>query len=267
MSLGFIDRVSTYKNRYLVTDESGNTSYVTLERADEPTKEGTPLNAATLNQLAALSDLDKLPNKHLWEKYKGNPSEYTFESVTDESLRSKITGVSGLPYASIVYGTGCTYSDGVFVLTGRATLNSPTTTNCSVLRGKWVVKTTNEDGDPIEVYNIPSDATFSQVTRTEGTFSMYHLIVSKATLNVANYFLGYAMDINKSTYPDGELHEDGYWYVYHKRFGDGSGDLSDSAVAAAVEDYLAENPPEGVTEERVNELINTAIGVSIGGEY
>ena len=47
----FQDRVSAYPNRYLITDENGNTSYVYLERADEPTVPGTPLSAETFNAL------------------------------------------------------------------------------------------------------------------------------------------------------------------------------------------------------------------------
>ena len=48
----FIDRKPTRPNRYRITPENGGTSYyVTIERADEPTVEGTPLNAATLNAL------------------------------------------------------------------------------------------------------------------------------------------------------------------------------------------------------------------------
>ena len=48
----FNDRVSAYPNRYVMRDESGNTSYVYLERADEPTVPGTPLNAETFNKMA-----------------------------------------------------------------------------------------------------------------------------------------------------------------------------------------------------------------------
>ena len=48
----FTDRVPTYPNRYKLTPEGGGDAiYVTLERADEPTVEGTHLNAATLNAL------------------------------------------------------------------------------------------------------------------------------------------------------------------------------------------------------------------------
>lgn len=48
----FIDRKPTRPNRYKITPENGgNPYYVTIERADEPTVEGTPLNAASLNTL------------------------------------------------------------------------------------------------------------------------------------------------------------------------------------------------------------------------
>lgn len=47
----FIDRKPTRPNRYRVIPDSGEPYYVTLVRADEPTVEGTPLNAAALNEL------------------------------------------------------------------------------------------------------------------------------------------------------------------------------------------------------------------------
>ena len=50
----FEDRISAYPGRYLLTDaRSGDTSYVLLERADEPVKVGTPLNAETFNAMFA----------------------------------------------------------------------------------------------------------------------------------------------------------------------------------------------------------------------
>lgn len=48
----FTDRKPTRPNRYKVTPEDGGEPYyITLERADEPTVVGTPLNAAALNAL------------------------------------------------------------------------------------------------------------------------------------------------------------------------------------------------------------------------
>lgn len=47
----FVDRKSTRPNRYKITPENGEAYYVTIERADEPTEEGTAINAAALNRL------------------------------------------------------------------------------------------------------------------------------------------------------------------------------------------------------------------------
>lgn len=45
------DRVPTQPNRFKVTDESGEVSYITLERADVPTETGTPINAALFQSI------------------------------------------------------------------------------------------------------------------------------------------------------------------------------------------------------------------------
>lgn len=49
--MAFADRKSNRPNRYKVTPDSGNVYYITLERADEPTVLGTPVNAENLNKL------------------------------------------------------------------------------------------------------------------------------------------------------------------------------------------------------------------------
>jgi hypothetical protein len=50
------DRVSTYPGRVKLTRSDGSFEYVTLERADAPTQEGTPLNKALFDSIKA--DLD-----------------------------------------------------------------------------------------------------------------------------------------------------------------------------------------------------------------
>lgn len=57
----FVDRKSTYPNRYTMTDEAGNVSTVFLERADDPVVEGTPLNAKTFNSLLLASESENNP--------------------------------------------------------------------------------------------------------------------------------------------------------------------------------------------------------------
>ena len=53
MSFVFVDRESSYPNRYLVTPETGSPYYIVLTRADEPVVTGTPLNADTFNAMLA----------------------------------------------------------------------------------------------------------------------------------------------------------------------------------------------------------------------
>lgn len=58
----FEDRVSTYPNRYTMTSQNGGTSYVILERADEPVQVGTPLNADTFS--AMMTELRSYSEAH-----------------------------------------------------------------------------------------------------------------------------------------------------------------------------------------------------------
>lgn len=51
----FEDRVSKYPGRWTMTKSDGTSEIVTLVRNDEPIKEGTPINAATLNELSTVA--------------------------------------------------------------------------------------------------------------------------------------------------------------------------------------------------------------------
>jgi hypothetical protein len=48
-----VDRVPTYPNRIKITHEDGTSEFVTWERADEPTVEGTPINKALFDSIKA----------------------------------------------------------------------------------------------------------------------------------------------------------------------------------------------------------------------
>lgn len=54
------DRVPTYPGRIKLTRPNGSSEYVTLERADAPTQEGTPINKALFDSIKADLD-DKFP--------------------------------------------------------------------------------------------------------------------------------------------------------------------------------------------------------------
>lgn len=51
----FKDRVAKYPGRWTMTKSDGTSEIVTLVRNDEPIKEGTPINASTLNELSTVA--------------------------------------------------------------------------------------------------------------------------------------------------------------------------------------------------------------------
>jgi hypothetical protein len=51
----FEDRVAKYPGRWTMVKSNGTSEIVTLIRNDEPTKKGTPINAATLNELSTVA--------------------------------------------------------------------------------------------------------------------------------------------------------------------------------------------------------------------
>lgn len=51
----FEDRMAKYPGRWTMVKSDGTSEIVTLIRNDEPTKEGTPINASTLNELSTVA--------------------------------------------------------------------------------------------------------------------------------------------------------------------------------------------------------------------
>lgn len=51
----FEDRISKYPGRWTLVHEDGSSEVVTLVRNDEPIKDGTPINASTLNELSTVA--------------------------------------------------------------------------------------------------------------------------------------------------------------------------------------------------------------------
>lgn len=72
MPIQFVDRIPTYPGRIKFTKEDGTVIYGVWERADNPTVEGTPLNAATLNTMQA--DIGLLEDKTLYVSTTGSDS-------------------------------------------------------------------------------------------------------------------------------------------------------------------------------------------------
>lgn len=77
----FEDRVAKYPGRWTMVKSDGTSEIVTLIRNDEPTKEGTPLNASTLNELSTVAGAL-------------NAAEEAKESAAQSSASEKATAAS-----------------------------------------------------------------------------------------------------------------------------------------------------------------------------
>ena len=71
----FEDRVSKYPGRWTMTKSDGTSEIVTLVRNDEPIKEGTPINAATLNELSTVAGAINAKEKLLLRRKPPHPKE------------------------------------------------------------------------------------------------------------------------------------------------------------------------------------------------
>ena len=85
MAIKFVDRVPTYPGRIKFTKEDGTVVYGVWERADSPTVEGTPLNAATFNAMQSEGGMS------------ANTQLYVSASGSDTTG----TGTQSAPYASV----------------------------------------------------------------------------------------------------------------------------------------------------------------------
>ena len=81
--MAFVDRKSKYPGRVFITPESGAAFYATMVRADEPSTPGTPINAASLNQLVNKSG-DTMTGQLLFDNRTSYPALVKNREVNGE---------------------------------------------------------------------------------------------------------------------------------------------------------------------------------------
>ena len=130
------NRVPTKPNRIKLTDDSGNIKYYTMERADEPTVEGTPLNKATLfdseNENRYGCDLPNDALKMLTKEWQVSvPANGWSATVNGEGYYTQTIAVEGMrevfkPNFMPLYGTAATVDavDEVFSVIKRMTTSN-----------------------------------------------------------------------------------------------------------------------------------------------
>lgn len=89
----FIDRKAKYPGRWTMKKSDGTSEVVTLVRNDEPIVEGTPMNAATLNELSGLAiSIDptlSVEGKAADAKASGDAIQDVRDDLTSEISRAK----------------------------------------------------------------------------------------------------------------------------------------------------------------------------------
>lgn len=115
MAVKWVDRVPTYANRMRITPENGDPYYATVERADEPTVVGTPVNAANLNAMQNENGLTA--NKTVYvsttgSNSTGDGSQATPFATINKALSTIPKNLNGFT-ATIMIASG-TYTENVY---------------------------------------------------------------------------------------------------------------------------------------------------------
>ena len=91
----FEDRVAKYPGRWTMVKSDGTSEIVTLIRNDEPTKEGTPINAATLNELSTVAGAINAKEEAVSAAFSANSSAANAaQSAQSASADAKSAGSS-----------------------------------------------------------------------------------------------------------------------------------------------------------------------------
>ena len=94
--INFVDRIPTQMGRRKITHADGTTEYVTVEMADNPTVEGTPLNRAAfmaLQGFEAVTTVFNADGSITATNAAGDMLVTTF--LTNGNIQDKFTAVSG----------------------------------------------------------------------------------------------------------------------------------------------------------------------------
>ena len=116
MAVRWVDRVPTNPNRMKITPENGSSYFATVERADNPTVAGTPVNAQNLNAMQEASGLTA--NRSVYVSTAGSDSvgdgsEANPYATINKALASIPRNLNG--YTAIVYIAAGSYAENVSV--------------------------------------------------------------------------------------------------------------------------------------------------------
>lgn len=211
------DRLSENPGRVLITPENGPAYYATMTRADNPTRNGTPLNKASLlkDATAALFGLgpDAVPDSVL--SFLGKYNQHWWKRRTNSGyVESKGEAKSVVLYTTSAMGDAYSkfnVSDSVNISsTGVVSLNNPQTvkvssSNSTALNGKYFEG--NGYGDSGIYYGASDTFWVNQVS-----FGLTAQPVSAVQSGTVGEW-GFVQSSDRNAYPDIGT-ENGYEYIY-----------------------------------------------------
>jgi hypothetical protein len=173
---------------------------------------GTTVDKAQEN-LGIKKIINEIGNLHVWSKYDGDPTKYSFGNSTSIQLYA---GYAGLDSNSLMYSDSIVCSDSKISLVEPKTLNFRSTAEAEVIKGKYIQVPWISTSD---VYQIFSNAIITQEEYPIGSNYYFMYAVSGVRVIASASKLGYVTSWDDDTYP--ENGSDGtYWYTYKKQLGD-----------------------------------------------
>ena len=191
-----VDRVPTYPNRIKLTHSDGSVEYVTWERADAPTVEGTPINKALFDSIAkdlGLSGPTTIYVSKTGSNTLGNGTEASPYATIQYAINSLPKNLGGnIAFINIGAGTYAEHVNIEFFSNGRVTLtgvsDAVVTVNGITIRGcavnlEYIHTHVLTDG----IYVTMSADLFlgpnTKLTCTGGTEGLYCRYNSRAAMN------------------------------------------------------------------------------------
>lgn len=216
MAINWVDRVATHPGRVQLTPVQGQTNIYDMERADEPTVAGTPINAANLNAMQKNMGLDA--NMTVYVAVSG--SDATGNGSSTSPYQTITKALSTIPknlngFGAIINIGAGTYDEdifiektfgGVIILTGDASaqvairslrvfygstveITVPMTVTGAINNNAvYVLNATLSVGEPMTISG----------TAGYGMFANRNAYCRFATLNVSNSTIGAITSTNFS---------------------------------------------------------------------
>lgn len=274
----FVDRMSGYPNRYRMVPATGTPSYITLERADEPTTPGTPLNAETLNGLIAdINAMETEVKAYADTKVAETVVVAQYASAKGSAETLALPQGDITPLALDTWGTksgdNFTFAEGgmvmptsgVVLVLGAVYFNTSSPTKPEEL-GVYLKKNGEEVCGQKSYCIGATTVHMSPVTLEVEEGDILHLCARNTTLDEnKNYVDGSCIPNSRHTSLTVYYLTGGGSVISGGSGNDGSGSvsphpgvsggsLSEEQIAAAVEAYFAEHPVSGGSAVRVAEV-------------